>query len=314
MGADRKQSLTERRRTEAFAGFFGQGPDVQIGIGDDAAVLRSDSRPSVVCVDPVVESVHFAPDAPLRSVGRKAVARNLSDLAAMGATPRAVLVSILLPESLSRGREQSLYRGLKEESERFGASVVGGDLSSSPGPLVVTVTAIGHLENAALTRTGARSGDTLHLTGPVGGSLLGRHLKIEPRISEGQWLARRPEIGGALDVSDGVLLDLWTMLRASGVPGAELDLSALPVHRDAKRASKADGRSAIEHALGDGEDHELLFTVRQGHRLGRGGPLSPEARRPFGRLIDEPGLFAIHEDGTRSELRPSGYQHGGGPR
>lgn len=300
----------ERAFTARLARFFGAAADVPVSIGDDAAVVLPRGRSQVLCCDPVVAGVHFAVDTDLALVGRKAVNRNLSDVAAMGACADWLLVSLVLPADLPVAGRSRLLRGIRAAAAAGGAVVVGGDVAVHRGPLVVTVTAVGHVTTVPLRRGNARLGDAIHVTGPLGGSLLGHHLRFAPRLREGQWLARqRRVVGAAMDVSDGLLLDLATMLAASGGLGAEIDAAAVPVSRAARQLARGDVAVALRHALGDGEDHELLFTVRRGRRLPAGGPLSTAARRPIGRVVARRGLWLLTPDGRRQRLQPAGWQH-----
>lgn len=299
----------ERALTARLQRFFPAPPDAAVAIGDDAAVVRNRGADSVLCVDPVVEGVHFERGTDLLLVGRKAVNRNLADLAAMGAVPDYLLVSLVLGKGLSEADLERLLRGIRAAARVGGCFVVGGDVAASRGPLVVTVTAVGHLEGRALRRSGAGIGDAIHVTGPLGGSLEGRHLTFRPPLAEGQWLARaNVPTTAAMDISDGLLLDLWTMLSASGGLGAELFASAVPITAAARRRAGADPVRALTAALSDGEDHELLFTVRHGNELPRGGPLSSRARRPIGQVVPDQGLWLL-ERGERRLLRPLGHEH-----
>ncbi len=297
----------ERAFTRALARFFGSPPGVTVGIGDDAAVVANRGAQSVLCCDPVVEGVHFTAADPPRLVGRKAVNRNLSDLAAMGARPDWLLVSLVLPRGYPSRRRRALCGGIREAARRAKCHVVGGDVATHEGPLVVTVTAIGHLPGRALQRSGARAGDTLHVTGPLGGSRLGPHLRFDPAIAEGAWLAREPRVHAAMDVSDGLLLDLATMLEASGGLGAEVFADAVPVSDAAKKRARGSATRALAAALGDGEDHVLLWSQAPGP-LRNGGPLARAARRPFGRVVAEPGLWLLR-DGRREPIAPLGFRH-----
>jgi len=300
----------ERAFTAGLARFFGGGAGILVGIGDDAAVVHNRAAESVLCCDPVVEGVHFTAGTDPALVGRKAVNRNLSDLAAMGARVDWLLVSLVLPPRFPRPRRNALLRGIRSAAAASGGRVVGGDVAVARGPLVVTVSAIGHCEHAVLRRDAAHAGDALHVTGPLGGSRLGRHLRFRPALAEGQWLARHcPPVRAAIDVSDGLLLDLATLLQASGGLGAELDEAALPVAAAAHRLARGDANAALQHAFGDGEDHVLLFSVAAGAALPRGGPLLPRARRAIGRVLARPGLFLRRRDGTRVPLRKAGWQH-----
>jgi thiamine-monophosphate kinase len=301
---------SERAFTAGLARFFGGAPGLATGIGDDAAVVGNRGRHSVVCCDPVVEGVHFTAADPLALVGQKAVNRNLSDLAAMGAKADWLLVSLLLPRGLPAAQRRQLLVGVRRAARRGGCTVVGGDVASTPGPLVVTVTAIGHLPGRALLRSGARVGDTLHTTGLLGGAMAGHHLRFRPALQEGQWLATQPAVTAAIDLSDGLLLDLATLLQASGVAGAELDAAALPIRPCARQRCRAAGQAVLPTALGEGEDYCLLWTQRAGRALAAGGPLTNRARRPIGRLRDRPGLWLVHAGGQRERLAVQGYDHG----
>jgi len=298
----------ERAWTDGLRRFFGTEPDVAVGIGDDAAVVAARGAQQVVCCDPVVQGVHFTANEDLSLVGQKAVNRNLSDLAAMGADADWLLVSIVAPRSFDERRLRPLLLGLRRASRRGGARVVGGDVAVADGPLVVTVTAIGHCQGRALTRSGARAGDTLHVTGPLGGSRAGHHLRFRPALAEGRWLARQRSVHAAIDVSDGLLLDLETMLRASGGLGAELDAASVPIRAAARSRARGDRRRALRAALTDGEDHVLLWSQRD-RALPATGPLSARARRPIGRVLAEPGLWLV-DRGRRTRLAGVGFQHG----
>lgn len=299
----------ERALTHRLQEFFPQPADARIAIGDDAAICKNRGKESVLCVDPVVEGEHFESDADLFLVGQKAVNRNLADIAAMGAVPDYLLVSLLLPRGLPAARLERLLLGIRAAARRGTCFVVGGDVSSTRGPLVATVTAVGHLAGRALLRSGARIGDAIHVTGALGGSIAGKHLRFSPPLEEGAWLAKKNvPCTACMDVSDGLLLDLWTMLQASGGLGAEIDAAAVPVATAARRLAGGDAKAALRRALGDGEDHELLFTVRRGAKLPAGGPLTSRARRPIGRVVREPGLFLVH-NGARTRVEPTGHEH-----
>ena len=303
-------AATERQLTAWLADYFPRRPArVPVGIGDDAAVVRNLGPDSVVACDPVVAGVHFTDAAPLALVGRKAVNRNLSDLAAMGAVPDYLLVSVLLPRGFAARRRGALFRGVRDAARAAGCDVVGGDVAGTPGPLTVTVTAIGHLAGRALRRSAAAVGDALHVSGALGGAALGRHLRFAPELALGRWLARQAAVGAVIDVSDGLALDLQTVLAASACPGAVLDAAAVPISAAARRQARRSGRSALAHALGDGEDHVLLFSVRRGKHLRAGGPLAARARRPIGEVVAAPGLALRERDGRLRRLEAVGFQH-----
>lgn len=305
--------VDERVFTAGLARFFGRAPGVSLGIGDDAAVVRNRAAESVICCDPVVEGVHFRATAAAQLVGRKAVNRNLSDLAAMGAEPDWLLVSLVLPRRYPARRRRQLLEGIRSAARSGRCAVVGGDVATHDGPLVVTVTAIGHAPGRVLTRRGARPGDTLHVTGPLGGAAAGHHLRFRPALHEGVWLAAQPAVHAAMDVSDGLLLDLATLLRASGGLGAEIDAAAVPVRAAARRAAGGDRQRALRAAFGDGEDHVLLWAQAPRAALAAGGPLATRARRAIGRVTRAPGLWLLRED-RREPLEPLGFRHDLGAR
>jgi len=273
--------------------------------GDDVAFVGASRGGTVVCVDQVVAGVHFEAGGRLGPVGAKAASRALSDLAASAARPRALLAAVTAPPDTSERSLRTLIGAIGARGETFGAPLVGGDLAQADGPLVCSVTAIGELRPRVRppARDRGRAGDVLIATGAFGGSLLGRHLKIEPRLKAGAALVA----AGAralIDVSDGLARDVARMARASGV-GAEID--HVPIHADARRASRRDGASPEEHALFDGEDHELVAAVparRAAALLSRWRGAVPVAR--IGRLVPGTGL-RIH--GVRWNGR-GGWVHG----
>ncbi len=300
---------SERQLVAQIQALFAAGRGkVQVGIGDDAAIVGTTAKTALAC-DPVVEGVHFKEGTPLQQVGRKAVNRNLSDLAAMGCRPQYLLVSVLFPRQVPAAKRMGLFRGIKTAAQAAGAQVVGGDVGATLGPLVVTVSVIGAAPRQPLLRSKLRPGDSLHVTGALGGSILGKHLRFVPRLQEGQWLARQQAVQAAMDISDGLLLDLDRMLEASGGRGAELQANAIPIAAAARKLAKQDKATALQHALSDGEDHELLFAVRRGKALAAGGPLTQRARRPMGQVIAEPGIWLVDAHGQRRACPPQGYQH-----
>lgn len=280
----------------------------------DGAALRPLRGSPVVCSDQVIGGVHVEFDAPPAWIGRKAAARALSDLAASVARPRALEACVRAPRETPARWIVALLAGLRKEAERHGAALVGGDLAAAPGPFGVAVTALGEFLGPGRPpgRDRLRPGQALILTGPVGGSLLGRHLRIEPRLRAGQALFA----AGAralMDVSDGLALDLSRLARASGLG---IRLEAVPIHRDARRRAKSSGRTALEHALTDGEDHELIAGLppaRAAQLLRRGLPGCPGAVR-IGTVIARPGLWlALSGERPRLWRGPGGYVHGEDP-
>jgi thiamine-monophosphate kinase len=237
------------------------GTDVVAGIGDDCAVVRLKKNTGydlLLTSDPVIEGVHFEASAKPAGIGHKAVGRVLSDIAAMGGEPLWALVDVVAPAATPVRRLTGIYRGLGRLSAQAGLTVIGGDMAAGPA-LELHVFAVGQAPSGtALRRSGARPGDMLFVTGALGGSIRGKHLTFTPRLQEGAWLRRGRWATAMMDVSDGLAADLPRLALASRC-SAELDLAAIPVSRAARRMR--DGLTAAEHALRDGEDFELLFTV-----------------------------------------------------
>lgn len=238
---------------------------VVIGPGDDCAVvdLGKTNEYSLFKTDAVVEGVHFTQETAAEKVGHKALARCLSDIAAMGGRAGYAVVTLGLADDFDPGYVSSLYEGLKGTASKFGVAIVGGETTSNGDRLMVSVSMIGSVpKDAVVTRSGARVGDAIFVSGELGGSIDGRHLDFEPRLREAAWLAREFDVHAMIDLSDGLAGDLRHVTQSSGV-GAELHESAIPISRAAKlRARSGDSQKpALLAALTDGEDFELLFTV-----------------------------------------------------
>jgi len=254
-------ALGERRLIAAIRGWLGDAcPPAPAGIGDDCAVLAPDPRRRLLTTDPVIHGRHFDDAVPPRAVGAMLLKRNLSDLAAMGARPTAAVVSLALDPRVRTRWLEEFYRGLAAASRRFGVPVVGGDVAQADGFLGAFLTLLGTAAGPrVLLRTGARTGDWIYVTGALGGSRLGRHWRFTPRLAEGAWLARRREVRAMMDVSDGLAKDLRDLTPAGAQPA--LTAAAIPVSAAARAWSRRTGRPALHHALGDGEDYELVFAV-----------------------------------------------------
>lgn len=272
--------------------------------GDDAALVQLDGNQLLFCSDMLLEGVHFdlAPATP-ELVGRKALAVNLSDIAAMAGTPRAAVVSLALPRAGGEALGEGVMNGIAALAAEFDVVVAGGDTTTWDGPLIVDLALTGEPHpRGSVRRGGARPDDVIYVTGPLGGSLRnGRHLRFTPRVAAAQLLHGAVGIAAMIDLSDGLAGDLRHVLTASGV-GAVLEPAAIPVHADA---------AAREHALTDGEDFELCFTLRPE------AALRFEAQRAafeaklglapvlIGRIVAAPGL--VFSDG--SKVPPAGYVH-----
>ena len=231
---------------------------VRLGIGDDLAVLNWPKDDLLlVGVDQVLDGVHF--DSTVhspREIGRKAMNRNLSDCAAMACSPAAALVSVVFTKGVRENYAQELYLGIKEAGDAFNCVIVGGDTASWTGKLIVSVSILARSDGISpVLRSGAKSGDGIYITGPTGGSILGRHMTFEPRVKLARYLAKNFTINAMADLSDGLFRDLRNICQASEV-GAVLMLKSLPIHADVGRLN--DGKEDAVHAMTDGEDYELL--------------------------------------------------------
>ncbi|MCE9553915.1 MAG: thiamine-phosphate kinase [Planctomycetes bacterium] len=298
-------------------------PWLRLGPGDDAAVLRlgeareapADVAPAdvIVTTDLLTHGVDFrvGSDDP-RRIGRKALAVNLSDLAAMAAIPRAALFSVALPRHGALELAQALYEGILPLAEQFQVAIAGGDTNTWDGGLVICVTAMGVTgPGGVLKRSGALPGDDILVTGPLGGSILGHQFDFQPRVQEALQLMQRYELHAGLDCSDGLARDIARLCEASGC-GAEIDLARVPIADDAKMLSRqqANGVTPLEHALHDGEDFELILAVapEEATRMLADRSLTTPLAR-IGRFVAEPGLWQVAASGQRKPLSPKGWEH-----
>ncbi|GAA5484822.1 thiamine-phosphate kinase [Haloferula sargassicola] len=260
--------------------------DLRVGPGDDCAVVDDGRGPlRLLKTDAIVEGVHFLREAAPAKVGWKAVARVISDFAAMGGRPRHLLVTVALPADLEIRWAEGLYRGIGRCLEAWGGQLAGGETTAVPegGPVMVSVAGEGVVDRRhCVGRRGGKPGDVLAVTGALGGSMRGRHLSFEPRLAEGERLAR----GGAramMDLSDGLAKDLPRLAKACGC-GFEVAREAIPRSRGV----------TIEAAISDGEDYELLAAVepRKWDRLVLDWPPELAPLQAIGRLVESGGTLA----------------------
>jgi thiamine-monophosphate kinase len=284
-------------------------PALDTGIGDDAAVLYWPAEKSLVTVDMLMEGVDFTfPEASPEQVGRKAMAVNLSDIAAMGGKPIAAVVSVALPRHRGAELAQRLQQGIEQRAREFDVALAGGDTNSWDGPLVISITVLGEPSTRGpVLRSGARVGDWILVTGAFGGSIAGHHLDFTPRVREGLLLAENYEVHAMIDVSDGLAADLHHILDESHV-GAMLSADRIPI--SAAALGTIDDRTPLEHALSDGEDFELIFTVAQ--ETAQALLAAPPFDTPLthiGYIEANPGCRLQLVDGTQRELPALGWRH-----
>ena len=323
------------------------GPRVKLGIGDDAASLAiPDGEQTLASTDVMVEGVHFTRRTlPPRFVGRKAVAVNASDIAAMGGEAVALLVSLVAPKETGVAELLELFDGLIARAGELGLDVVGGNLSSSPGPIVVDVTVLGATRKARLLRrSGARVGDAVYVSGKIGASATGlgllqegmvfstsgslivpsrlrggplplaeqclqAHMDPEARLELGSFLCHHGIASSCIDLSDGLARDLNRLCVASGV-GSLIKETALPIHPGVLAWEPLRRRSPLGVALAGGDDYELLFTTRKEKRLEK---WRQELEVPLTRIgevteVGE-GVCLVTREGSSRALEPAGWDH-----
>ena len=308
-----RQPMRESEYIKYLKEVQGVSKNVLTGIGDDAAVVRVPKGLCVLSTDTLLEGTHFnLKDASPRELGRKAIASSLSDVAAMGCRATFALVSIAFPRSTPMSFARQLTRGLNSAAAKYGVTVAGGDTVSGKGPLFINVTVLGETDGLRpVLRSGARPGDVIMVTGELGGSILGKHMRFDPRLEEAVYLNKNFRLHSMIDISDGLSLDLGHILEDSGV-GAVLYEKQIPVSRAARRLARRTGKTPLYHALTDGEDYELLFTLGKSHaeRLtGKNLPLKVPVTG-IGHIRRERGLFLKEDNsGKLGRIRPEGYEH-----
>jgi len=273
------------------------GRDVICGPGDDCAVLgtRRAKTWRLLKTDCVIETVHFLPEEEPQKIGWKALARTISDIAAMAGRPEHALITLAMRGDDELKRATGIYEGLKKCAKAYGVAIVGGETARSPGPMFISVMLSGTVERArCVFRSGGKAGDLLFVTGRLGGSLAGGHLNFKPRVEEAAWLARHVKLHAMMDLSDGLGADLPRLARASGC-GYRIDEAALPLNAGC----------TAKQGLGDGEDYELLFALprREAKKLGA----LWAGKFPKLRLTEIGALTALSRKGKASKT--NGYDH-----
>ncbi|RRQ23014.1 thiamine-phosphate kinase [Thiohalobacter thiocyanaticus] len=310
-----------------FAGLTPARDDIRLGIGDDAAVVSvPPGHDLVIATDTLVAGVHFPPDTDPVAIGHKALAVNLSDLAAMGADPAWALLALTLPEA-DAAWLAAFAEGFGRLASESGIALIGGD--TTRGPLTVTVTVHGRVpEGQALTRNGARPGDAIYVSGGLGAAaaalalreadadpdaLQASRLRLdypEPRLALGR--ALRGLASAAIDISDGLLADLGHLCQASGV-GAEIDVDAVPRHPALTQLVRGDDTTWYDWPLAGGDDYELCFTVPDAaqSRIAAVAESTGIALTRIGEITPGEGLECRHADGSAFRPGAGGYQHFG---
>ena len=287
-----------------------------VGAGDDCAVLDLGLADQFLLfkTDAIVQGIHFTGETPPRSIGRKALARCLSDVAAMAGTPTHVLVTIALPREFDVAIVEEVYAGMAELAKEHDVAIVGGETTENPGGLLLSISLLGTApKGKCILRSGARPGDAIFVSGELGGSIDGKHLSFQPRLHEARWLAEHVDLHAMIDLSDGLAGDLRHVLKAGNV-GAELLADAIPISRAARRKSGggSSSRTPLLAALSDGEDFELLFAVAARDSV----PLLDAWKQRFsglrlsciGKITGEPGL-RIRDRRGRRQVSADGYVH-----
>lgn len=305
------------------------------GIGDDAAVVRLDEhRAMLITCDIQIEDQHFRTDyISYYQLGRRAMAVNLSDIAAMGGKPLFALISLAFPSSLPLDHFDELYRGMRDQLTEFSATIIGGNIAKADHGLIIDITLIGEVEmGQLLLRTGARPGDRILITGQLGGAAAGlailtnfgraypdqfaplveKHRQPCPRIAAGQLLAQSGFATAMIDISDGLASDLYHILSASRV-GAEIDQQRIPLPQQIHLACEAVHRPVWDVVLHGGEDYELLVTMKSetpDHIIERIMRESGTPITEIGRILEpEAGYSLIDVDQKRIPIRPQGWDH-----
>jgi len=302
-----------------------------VGIGDDAAVLDQEGADYLLAtVDMLMEDVHFTGEAVAWfDLGRRAMAVNISDIAAMGGTPTAALTSLAARPDTPLQEIEDIYRGIRQEAEQFGASVVGGNITRTSGPMALDVALLGRVpKSEMILRSGAHVGDVLAVTGSLGDAAAARlgfqasslqddeafhtfrlrHAVPQPRVEAGRLLASSRLVHAMLDVSDGLGGDVQHLARASGV-GAVIYSDRLPVSTTAQRVANSLEMDATSLALGGGEDYELLIALPEADVKQAQVQLGQIPLTVVGRVVPASSGCTLETDSGREPLPVSGWRH-----
>ncbi len=312
-----------------------ESKDLIVGIDDDAAAYRlSENQVLLLTTDALIEGIHFNLDYfNFYQLGWRAMAVNLSDIAAMGGQADLALITLGLPSDLEVQAVEDFYRGIKTWTEKLSIEIAGGDTTKSPGPVFINMALIGHVESSRLTlRSGAKVGDLLYVTGTLGDAKAGmkvlqtmneesqkpfkeiirRHLTPEPRIDEARWLVENIKVHAMIDISDGLASEVHHICRLSHV-GAQIWRSHIPLSRAVQQVAKNFNEDPVDYALYGGEDYEILFTVPSSEKQKLEKSFYQKFQKScyqVGTVVSaEEGITILDRQGKKISLPFGGYKH-----
>jgi thiamine-monophosphate kinase len=308
-----------------------QNGSILLGIGDDCAVFEKDAQQvNLISTDALIEHVHFDLSyTSFADLGRKALAVNLSDVAAMAGEPVCAVISLAIPKHVNESALQDFYKGLNACAKEYEVAIVGGDTCKSLRDFMITVTVVGVAEKSKYkTRSAAKAGDQIYMSGVLGSSAIGlagfqqdkavrdvfktAHLTPKPQLKLAQVLAELPEVHACIDLSDGLLQDLGHVLKQSNV-GAKVFEGKVPVHESFTSTCESLGLDALQTKLAGGEDYQLLFTVKAGAKemlselvLAKGIAM-PVC---IGEIVsDDAGLTLLDSQEQEVKIKTQGFDH-----
>jgi thiamine-monophosphate kinase len=287
---------------------------VVTGIGDDAAVIRCGAKKFILfTTDSLIENIHFSLDllTPYQ-IGEKAMAVNLSDIAAMGGIPKYAVTSVALTPETQVNFVNEVYRGIKEVAAKFAVDIVGGDTVRSPKNMMINISLLGEVtEKFLVHRSEAKVGDKIFVTGHLGATaaarLVGKHIPTLPLINEGREIIKKFKPTSMIDISDGLSSDILRICEASKV-GAKIYEEAIPISDETRVMAKKIGKAPLKLALGGGEDYQLLFTAAT-RKDGKPISLPGVSISEIGEITKKKELLLIDKKGDSHQLLPAGYNH-----
>jgi len=297
--------IGENKLIEIIRKFYRKNPSTVLGIGDDAALIKlSPEKYLVFTTDMLIENVHFVKNiATPYQIGWKSLGVSLSDIAAMGGVPKSVVLSLGLPKNTPVKFTKSLLKGINNLANKFGVDIVGGDTVYCPKKIVISITAIGEIEKEnCILRSGAKISDKILVTGSLGGSRKRKQYNFIPRVNEARWLVKHNKIRSMIDITDGLVIDLYRIITSSCV-SANLYKERIPISKDAKN---------INEALYNGEDFELLFTAKEKdvNNILKKWKFNNIPITVIGDVVSGKGKINLKSiSGRTKTLKPKGYEH-----